>query len=145
MFIVLPVLITLHVLVCILMALVVLMQRPRSEGLGAAFGGGVTDNIFGAQTTHVLAKATTWLAGAFFALTLILSIITARSASNHTPIQKELMNAPAPKASATPVDLEAPVAKSAATPAAAPTAAPVAAPAATAAPAAPKPAASPKK
>lgn len=102
MFIVLPALITLHVLVCILMILVVLMQRPRSEGLGAAFGGGVTDNIFGAQTTNVLAKFTTWLAGAFFVITLLLSIITAKESSGKTAIQKALMNAPIPQASASP-------------------------------------------
>lgn len=101
MFIVLPVLITLHVLVCLLIVFVVLMQRPRSEGLGAAFGGGVTDNIFGAQTTHVLAKVTTWLAVAFFAITLLLSIITAKAASGKTTIQKELLSAPVPQASAT--------------------------------------------
>ncbi|PYI44964.1 MAG: preprotein translocase subunit SecG [Verrucomicrobia bacterium] len=29
-------------LVAVLMTLVILMQRPKSEGLGAAFGGGVT-------------------------------------------------------------------------------------------------------
>src|SRR6266550_2945742 len=44
------------VLVALLMVLVILMQRPKSEGLGAAFGGGVTENIFGAQTTNVLVK-----------------------------------------------------------------------------------------
>src|SRR5256886_17350617 len=65
------------VLVALLMALVILMQRPKSEGLGAAFGGGVTENIFGAQTTNVLVKFTTWLAGIFFALTLGLSILYA--------------------------------------------------------------------
>ena len=64
MFIVLPLLIAIHLIVCVLIVLVVLMQRPRSEGLGAAFGGGMTENLFGAQTTHVLAKLTTWLAGA---------------------------------------------------------------------------------
>jgi len=99
MFIVLPVLIILHVLVCLLMVFVVLMQRPRSEGLGAAFGGGVTENIFGAQTTNVLAKFTTWLALAFFAITLLLSIITAKSSSGNTAIQKELLSAPVPVAS----------------------------------------------
>ena len=57
------------VLVSVLMVLVILMQRPKSEGLGAAFGGGVTENIFGAQTTNVLVKFTTWLVGIFFVLT----------------------------------------------------------------------------
>jgi protein translocase SecG subunit len=48
------------VLVAGLMVLIILMQRPKSEGLGAAFGAGVTENIFGAQTTNVLVKFTTW-------------------------------------------------------------------------------------
>lgn len=98
MFIVLPVLIVLHILVCLLIIFVVLMQRPRSEGLGAAFGGGVTENIFGAQTTHVLAKFTTWLALAFFVITLLLSILTAKTASGKTAIQKSLLDAPIPQA-----------------------------------------------
>jgi len=96
----LPILIAVHVLVCLLMALVVLMQRPRSEGLGAAFGGGMTDNMFGAQTTNVLAKFTTWLAGAFFAITLLLSMITARVSSGKTAIQESLLSAPVPQAAA---------------------------------------------
>ena len=62
-------LLAIYVLVALLMLLVILMQRPKSEGLGAAFGGGVTENIFGAQTTNVLVKFTGWLAGIFFALT----------------------------------------------------------------------------
>ena len=41
-------LLAIYVLVALLMLLVILMQRPKSEGLGAAFGGGVTENIFGA-------------------------------------------------------------------------------------------------
>ena len=52
-----------YVLVALLMIFVILMQRPKSEGLGAAFGGGVTENLFGAQTTNVLTKFTSWLAG----------------------------------------------------------------------------------
>ncbi len=51
-------LLAIYVLVALLMLLVILMQRPKSEGLGAAFGGGVTENIFGAQTTNVLVKFT---------------------------------------------------------------------------------------
>ena len=66
-----------YVLVTLLMILVILMQRPKSEGLGAAFGGGVTENIFGAQTTNVLTKITGWLAGIFFALTFALSVLYA--------------------------------------------------------------------
>src|ERR1700745_1191591 len=70
-------LLAVYVLVALLMVLVILMQRPKSEGLGAAFGGGVTENIFGAQTTNVLVKFTAWLAGTFFAITFTLSILYA--------------------------------------------------------------------
>src|SRR5580704_4238851 len=72
-----PILLTILVIVCVLLVLVVLMQRPRSEGLGAAFGSGMTENIFGAQTTTVLTKATVYLGGIFFGVTLILTILVA--------------------------------------------------------------------
>ena len=52
--IVINILLVIHVLVSLLIVFLVLMQRPKNEGLGAAFGGGVTDNLFGAQTTNVL-------------------------------------------------------------------------------------------
>jgi preprotein translocase subunit SecG len=80
------------VLVALLMVLVILMQRPKSEGLGAAFGGAVTENIFGAQTTNVLVKFTTWLAGIFFAVTLALSILYAhRGTGGESAFRRELM------------------------------------------------------
>ncbi len=56
------------VLVCILLVFVVLLQRPKNEGLGAAFGGETASNLFGAQTTNVLATVTRWLGGIFLAL-----------------------------------------------------------------------------
>ena len=92
-------LLAIYVLVALLMVLVILMQRPKSEGLGAAFGGGVTENIFGAQTTNVLVKFTGWLAGIFFLLTFILSIMYSHKTSRDTGLRRELLklqtNAPA--------------------------------------------------
>ena len=92
------------VLVALLMVLVILMQRPKSEGLGAAFGGGVTENIFGAQTTNVLVKFTTWLAGIFFALTFGLSVLYAhRGTGGESAFRRELMKQQAvPATSPTP-------------------------------------------
>lgn len=81
----------LFVLVSLLMVLVILMQRPKSEGLGAAFGGAVTENIFGAQTTNVLVKFTSWLAGIFFALTFALSILYAHRSTADSAFRRELM------------------------------------------------------
>ncbi len=79
------------VLVSAIMVLVILMQRPKSEGLGAAFGSGVTENIFGAQTTNVLVKFTTWLAGIFFVLTFGLSVLYAHRSTASSAFRRELM------------------------------------------------------
>src|SRR6478672_8587704 len=94
-----------YVFTALLMMLVILMQRPKSEGLGAAFGGGVTENIFGAQTTNVLTKITGWLAAIFFLLTFVLSILYARKANTPSNLRRQLTEGmtPVPVASATPV------------------------------------------
>jgi preprotein translocase subunit SecG len=104
MSILLNVLLVIFVLVTLLMILVILMQRPKSEGLGAAFGGGVTENIFGAQTTNVLTKITGWLAGIFFFLTFLLSVLYARGTGGSGALRQELMKTlpAAPAASVTP-------------------------------------------
>lgn len=114
MWLLLPILLTLHVVVCLLLVLVVLMQLPRSEGLGAAFGGAVTENIFGAQTTHVLAKFTVWLGVAFFAVTLLLAVVYSHRDTGRTRVQQELLNSP--QASASPTGAAATPAPAAASP-----------------------------
>ena len=94
------VLLAVDMLVALLMTLVILMQRPKSEGLGAAFGGGVTENIFGAQTTNVLVKFTGWLAGIFFVLTFALGVLYAQRGASDSALHKELMAMPTPAATA---------------------------------------------
>jgi preprotein translocase subunit SecG len=91
-----------YVFVALLMVLVILMQRPKSEGLGAAFGGGVTENIFGAQTTNVLTKITSWLAAIFFLLTFGLSILYAHKGNTKSELRRELMKDLPPAVSPTP-------------------------------------------
>src|SRR6266699_1065122 len=120
------------VLVSVLMVLVILMQRPKSEGLGAAFGGGVTENIFGAQTTNVLVKFTTWLAGIFFAITFALSILYAhRGTGGESAFRRELMKSQAaPQTSPAPTSGTATLPESSATPQMSPTASVAASPAA---------------
>ncbi len=64
-----------EVLVCLFLILIILMQRPRQEGLGASFGTGVMEHLAGAQTTNVLQKGTSWLCGLMFATTVILATL----------------------------------------------------------------------
>lgn len=72
-------LIIVHVVVSLLMILVVMMQRPKQEGLGAAFGGGMTDQLLGAGTTSFLQKATVTLGIFFFVISLVLAILIGKS------------------------------------------------------------------
>ncbi len=88
--IVINILLVVHVLASFLLLLVVLMQRPKSEGLGAAFGGGMTEDLFGAQTTTVLTKATVYLGITFFVLTLTLSVLYSAQSRQKTGLQIEL-------------------------------------------------------
>ncbi len=83
-------LIAVNVLVCIMLIFVVLLQRPKNEGLGAAFGGDTASNIFGAQTTNVLANLTRWLAGLFMVITLVLSILYSKNEDSVTAVSKYL-------------------------------------------------------
>lgn len=143
-----------EVLVCLLLILIVLMQRPRQEGLGASFGDSMTSQVWGAQTTNVLQKFTVYLAVLLFVLTLSLAVLTARE---QTPEKSKLFGdkpaepPPAPTAPATPGPISVtPAPAAATTPAAAPKAeekkadapkAPAAPAPAAKAPEAPKPAA----
>ncbi len=123
-------LLVVYVLDCVFMGLVIMMQRSKQEGLGAAFGGGVTDAIWGAQTSQVLVKATVYAAALFFILSISLARLYSMRESTIVPtssIQQELekTSAPAP-ANAVPATTPAPSAPTpTATPSASSTPAPV--------------------
>lgn len=55
------------VLVSLFLVLVVLVQKPRSDGgLGTAMGGGMAEATFGSETGNVLTRSTIYAAVAFF-------------------------------------------------------------------------------
>jgi len=83
-------LIAVNVLISILLIFVILLQRPKNEGLGAAFGGDTASNIFGAQTTNVLANITRWLGGSFMVLTLVISVLYSKRDNFKTEGEKSL-------------------------------------------------------
>ena len=92
------------ILICVLMCFVVLMQRSKQEGLGAAFGGGFTESVWGAQTSQVLVKATVWLAALFFLFSIVLArLYTYQAALKKEPsvFQQQLLHAAAANGAAT--------------------------------------------
>jgi preprotein translocase subunit SecG len=118
-------------LVCILVVLVILMQRPSANaGMGAALGGGAAETVFGGESANVLSKMTTTLTVILFVLSFGLYLgFVAREKPSVKALDAAATAAPA-----------APVAAAAAAPAApAPVAAPVAKPQSTPTPAASTP------
>jgi preprotein translocase subunit SecG len=133
------ILLFIYVLDCAFMGLVILMQRSKQEGLGAAFGGGLTESMWGAQTSNVLVKATVWATILFFVLSITLArlyshqeALSAKGSSFQQLLEK-------PVAPVTPAPTVAP-ATTPAVPSATPTAPAPAKASAPAAPTAPAPA-----
>jgi len=116
-----------HVLLCVFMIFVILLQPGKDAGMGAALGGGAATSAFGGRgAVTFLSKLTAVCAGLFFLTSLGLSFVGVRSS-----VTSSLVGKPAPAAAPAP---------GAAAPAAAPKAgdaqpAPAAAPTAPAAPA----------
>jgi len=64
------------VFLAIALIVLVLMQQGKGADAGAAFGGGSSATVFGAAGGgSVMTKITTWIAVAFFAITLGLSVL----------------------------------------------------------------------
>ena len=69
-----------HVIVCIFLVLVVLLQQGKSADWSGAFGGGGTQNTFGARGSGtVLGKATTAAAIIFMVTSLALAVLISQS------------------------------------------------------------------
>lgn len=67
----------LHVIVCVMVMLVVLIQPGKSGGLGAALGGAGAQQIFGGRGAGNFLTRTTWIsASVFFVTSITLAYIS---------------------------------------------------------------------
>jgi preprotein translocase subunit SecG len=75
--------ITIHVIVCIFLVIVVLLQSGQSADVAAAFGGMGSQTAFGPRAAaNVLTKATTWSTIIFMLTSITLSIMMSRRSSS---------------------------------------------------------------
>ena len=65
-----------HIIGCVLLTIVVLMQSSKGGALSAAFGGQGGQIFGGRETASFLSKATTYLAGLFFLTSLVLAFLS---------------------------------------------------------------------
>jgi len=91
-----PILITVHVLICLGLILSILMQSAKGEGLAGAFGGtSLTGAVFGGRgAASFLSRATTVVAIAFMVSCLTLTFLSParRTAQQESAIKKQLQS-----------------------------------------------------
>lgn len=93
-----------HVIVCIFLIIVVLLQQSKSADIAGAFGGMGSQTAFGPRgAASVLSKATTTAVIIFMLTSLTLTVLTKRTGpggsvlDNVKPAQQQSQPAPAPQ------------------------------------------------
>ena len=81
----------LHVIICVVLLVLVLLQRSKSSDIGSSFGAGASTTMFGAAgSTSFLVKLTGIFALLFFGTSLALGILSTHLVkkidSNHDAI-----------------------------------------------------------
>ncbi|HEY6250353.1 MAG TPA: preprotein translocase subunit SecG [Candidatus Angelobacter sp.] len=93
---------TVHVLVCVILIVVVLLQHGKSADIAATFGGVGSQTAFGPRgTATLLSRVTTWCAIIFMLTAISLTLLSKRNGP--TSILQDEKTAPAaPAAPANP-------------------------------------------
>jgi preprotein translocase subunit SecG len=79
-----------HVVVCLFLIAVVLLQSGKSGDIAAAFGGMGSQTAFGPRgAATVLTKATTWCAIVFMVTSITLSVMGARKGGVGSVLRNE--------------------------------------------------------
>jgi len=80
--------IVVHVIVCLFLIGVVLIQQGRSADLAGAFGGQGSQTAFGPRAAaNVLTRLTTWSAIIFMLTSLALTILYVRGNRSHSVLE----------------------------------------------------------
>jgi preprotein translocase subunit SecG len=78
-------LVTIHVIVCLFLIGVVLLQQGKSADLAGAFGGQGSQTAFGPRgAANLLTKLTTWGAIIFMVLSISLTVLLSRTSGEHS-------------------------------------------------------------
>ena len=80
--------ISVHVIVCLFLIGVVLIQQGRSADLAGAFGGQGSQTAFGPRAAaNVLTRLTTWSAILFMCTSISLVVLYVRSTGSHSVLE----------------------------------------------------------
>ena len=77
-----------HIIVCLFLVIVVLLQSGQSGDIAAAFGGMGSQTAFGPRgAATVLTKATTWCAVIFMITSISLAVLTSRRGGSNSVLK----------------------------------------------------------
>jgi preprotein translocase subunit SecG len=128
-----PVLLTLHILVCLILMGVILLQSGQAADIAGAFGGSGSQTAFGPRgAATFLSRATTWCAVMFMFTSMALAVHVRTTSGGAGRSILEQFSKPAPKSAAPapiPPSQVPPAQQAPAQPAAPPPAAPAPGPA----------------
>lgn len=95
--------IAMHVIVCVLLIAIILIQRGRGGGLAESFSG--AESMFGTKTNAFLTRATTVLSILFFLTCLSLAVLSVKASRS---LMKGLKIQEPPIQTSTPIQPAAP-------------------------------------
>jgi preprotein translocase subunit SecG len=88
------ILLTFHILVCVILIIVVLLQAGKGSTMGLSFGGGASQTVFGSSGgKNFFARLTTGLAVVFMITSILLSIVSSRSSQSYRGVMRQLPEA----------------------------------------------------
>ena len=99
-----------HVVVCLFLAVIVLLQSGKAADLAGAFGGMGSQTVFGPRgSATVLSKATTVAAALFMVTSLTLSILSTRASKASPAIFQKVVPVTQQKGGAAPATGTVPI------------------------------------
>lgn len=91
-------LVFIHIVVCLFLIGVVLLQQGKSADLAGAFGGQGSQTAFGPRgAANLLTKLTTYAAILFMVLSIALTILLSRASGDHSVLSGTSTSQSAPK------------------------------------------------
>jgi len=102
--------IVVHVIVAIGITGLVLIQQGKGADMGASFGSGASQTIFGSVGSgNALTKSTSWLATVFFVTSLVLALYAKQQAAQGIQTESLLLNPDQVPAAVVPPQQDIPV------------------------------------
>lgn len=87
-----PLILVFHVLICVFLVVAILLQAGKGADLGAAFGAGSSQSLFGARgAATFLTKLTTVVAILFLATSLTLATLHKDRSQNNTNLKESVI------------------------------------------------------